>query len=1183
MDKQAYAAAEMDIVLPDAGVDLAKGGLAGVQAMPKRQMYYNRPTGELLDTEERRFPGPVRVLLSKSRYPWEDRHLDAIAWLSPPEGQSLTGQLELLLKGADGQTLAQHVITNLSPNGIFFSIGFPPGLQGKAGALEATWRSDEQALGGTQSVFYVEVPEKVAKSGKVPLHILNNPGVALSNAPMTVGVPFPRGALDDENHVRLLDESGSELPLQTRVTARWSRFGPVKWLLCDFTADLAGKPRKLFLEYGQNVQRKAQAPLTVTVPDKGFPALDAGRIRITGEGLTFDPAGNGKYLPVLEPEALYGAFVEHENGKRFVVPKGVRHAVEELGSEKAVIRRVGWYVDEKTGEKFCNFVTRFVFHRMSPVVRIFHTWIFTGDGNKDRIRDMGWRFAAEGKIKPDGFLSSFTNGAWLPGKYLVQFDYQTYDLDGKGEKLSGRTPGVLSASVGEARVLFGAKDFWQRFPSELEFEDSSFTFYNWPRHNPPATFERPVTVSKAFLHRFAHEGKLLDFCLPDEYVEGPIWEQACSREKHWARGRPESANAQGIARTEEMFLYFTPGSVPAEESARVMQGLDEESLRAAADPQWVARSGVFGDILERDTAKYPEDEHVYELVVEAPSRWNERLGFYGKWLHGDVPAWGMDLENRTVNLYRAIRKNHHGWPVVWLPYARSADPRMLKCAEAPTRQMLDSDFCHYASEDVDAAVGTNYFRCQGWWDRSLLPWAARSGPFARNYTMDCDYIWDAYYLTGYARARDVMLLFGELTKHNHGVARGPRTTNSMMPSYLDMYQATWDPWFIAAAHEIADLHLKLFGREGTVDDLAIDTVGHFWRPADIYYHRFTGDDVYRGLALNHAISWSSPRAYPGGGLWPRLSLPLIPQAVYAYTLTGDKFHLDRAAAYLDCARFGVYDGQVDYLRGSIGQGGTGSGIFTGYYIRQFPLALGAFERAGYKPDPVPNPVWVKGTVVRGDTNSYEFVHPEVFLRKESRKACTVMLNSRERTDQPYEFEIIDPAGAVFSSGNWVPENGSKLLTVPAEAKPGVYRLRTRGRIPLAAGLTADDLSRIDRRQGWVLSPVSEPDVPEVIMGLKQPAGGASVPYACSEVQYWFMVPAGTKEFWIESRSGIAVWDPDGKRTWEGGGENTGRSVIAVPPAQAGKPWRVTGNTFTIDPQIPPYFSISRKKWFKPEK
>ena len=157
----------------------------------------------------------------------------------------------------------------------------------------------------------------------------------------------------------------------------------------------------------------------------------------------------------------------------------------------------------------------------------------------------------------------------------------------------------------------------------------------------------------------------------------------------------ESANAQGIARTEEMFLCFVDAGVARSEAAGVMRGLNDETLRAVVDPGWVTASGAFGPIHHRDVDKYPLDERIYELVCGAPERWPERLGFYGKWLFGDSPSGDMDPRSRSVSLYRTLRMNHHGWPFKWIPYARGGDPAMLKHAEAATRQMIDVYFCHY--------------------------------------------------------------------------------------------------------------------------------------------------------------------------------------------------------------------------------------------------------------------------------------------------------------------------------------------------------------------------------------------------------------------------------------------------------------------------------------------------------
>ena len=68
----------------------------------------------------------------------------------------------------------------------------------------------------------------MARSARRPLHLLNEPQAHVANAPMTLGVPLPRGALLDERNVRLVDEKGAEVPLQTRTCARWSRFGSIK-------------------------------------------------------------------------------------------------------------------------------------------------------------------------------------------------------------------------------------------------------------------------------------------------------------------------------------------------------------------------------------------------------------------------------------------------------------------------------------------------------------------------------------------------------------------------------------------------------------------------------------------------------------------------------------------------------------------------------------------------------------------------------------------------------------------------------------------------------------------------------------------------------------------------------------------------------------------------------------------
>ena len=796
---------------------------------------------------------------------------------------------------------------------------------------------------------------------------------------------------------------------------------------------------------------------------------------------------------------------------------------------------------------------------------------------------------------------------------LVQFDYQAYLLPGAGTEQEGRTPGVLSALVGASRVTFGAKDFWQNFPSELEIGDEGFTFYNWPKRNPPARFERPVARDDAFRNRFVHEGEVLDFRLPEEYTVGEIWQESSSREGHWAEDRPETANAQGIARTEEMFLYFTEASLSAGDAAKVIRGLNDETLRAVVDPAWMCASGVFGDIHPYDPETYPEEERIHALALTAPGRWVERLGFYGMWLHGDYPGWNIDLARRTASTYRTLRKNHKAFPYRWRPFARSGDPRLLKLAQTAARQMADANFCHYATAEVDASVGPHHFRRQGWWDRSLVPWAGRSGPHLRSYTVDCDYLWDAYYMTGYGRARDVALLFGKLTRHDY-VAPNPRRmwtriTQSMMPSYLDMYQATFEPWFLASAHEIADLHVHLYGDLEQVAPFTPypDDAGHTWRNADQQLYRFSGDDVHRRLALNNAIAWSSPLARGAGrgggwgGDYPRST------AAFAWAETGDDFYLARLAASLDMLKLYVYEGDVEYLRGTkppIFHGRVPFGCTLGW--GGLGAALAALERAGHRPEPVHGPFLLSGSRIPGDEGFYTFRLPPIHLRKQGPAAVPLFLDAAGRSRDgvwpeppcgPYAYEITGPSDTAPMQGTW---RAPEVVKLPAGAPNGVYRLDITGRLPYPdhehlLRHWGNDLgsarSRFERRHNSISFPVGKPDTPEVMV-FPCAAGGTNVD--APGQGFWFAVPAGVREFWIEFRrtgagrapvNRVSVWDPDGRRAWDRSysGPAPPRATIAVPTEHAGKLWRATGGDFVIDPQIPPYFSVSRTKWFNPEK
>src|SRR5690606_4442370 len=281
----------------------------------------------------------------------------------------------------------------------------------------------------------------------------------------------------------------------------------------------------------------------------------------------------------------------------------------ETGPVRAVVRADCWYQDPATGRRFCQFVTRYVVTRDSPLVQVFHTWIFTGDAYADRMRDIGWRFELGDGASPGGFLLD-GDTAWRPGRYVLQRDDARFILaaeDGAAAETGGRVPGVFTATTGGARLTIGVRDFWQNYPHELEFADGAMIYHLWPAHNPPAVHE--PTPENATRLWFAHEGERLDFAIPEAYTREPIVLEIPESRRNSGytldEDRERQANAQGIAKTSELWLLITPADAPSDATAAVMRGLQDRTLHAAVDPVWVAASGAFNEMHPRDVETYP--------------------------------------------------------------------------------------------------------------------------------------------------------------------------------------------------------------------------------------------------------------------------------------------------------------------------------------------------------------------------------------------------------------------------------------------------------------------------------------------------------------------------------------------------------------------------------------------------
>lgn len=99
----------------------------------------------------------------------------------------------------------------------------------------------------------------------VALTVANPLSADLCAAPITSGVPIPRGELKSVENVRLLRE-GREMPAQFRAAGRWRPDGSIRWLLVDFQTDIrAGEKQDYALEYGEGVERLARPEVAIRI------------------------------------------------------------------------------------------------------------------------------------------------------------------------------------------------------------------------------------------------------------------------------------------------------------------------------------------------------------------------------------------------------------------------------------------------------------------------------------------------------------------------------------------------------------------------------------------------------------------------------------------------------------------------------------------------------------------------------------------------------------------------------------------------------------------------------------------------------------------------------------------------------------------------------------------------------
>ncbi|MEU9342253.1 Tat pathway signal sequence domain protein [Streptomyces sp. NPDC048278] len=572
----------------------------------------------------------------------------------------------------------------------------------------------------------------------------------------TVGVPWPMGAFQEDQTFALTDETGKDVAVQTWPLAYWPD-GSLKWTahavssgsgkLTLAAGDPAAPSRKVTVDKSGGTVDVSTGVIAVRIGKNGSTI-----IKSVTRGST-EIARNGRLVLIRQPE-----IEDEDQGavrtERFDGAIG-SVTVEQDGPVRAVVRIDGKH--RKGSRSWLPFSIRLYFYAGADSFRMVHTITYDGTqepgrASGDFIRGLGVRFAVPMRDaaydrhvriggEGTGLLREAVQGitglrrdpgaavqaAQYAGEKLpdpatwdqrvttrLQYipnwgDYTLAQLSADGFTLRKRTKkgyGWIPAGGGRRAsgfgyvggasggLSFGLRDFWQKFPAQLDIRDAhtdeaEVTLWLW---SPEA---QPMDL------RFYHDGMG-----QDTYAE-----QLEGLNITYEDYEPEFGTPYGIARTSEL-LFWANETTPTPEALADQVDAVRVLPQLTAPARQLIKAKVFGPGLfsepDRSTAAKAKIEDHLDFLFTYYKDQVEQRRWYGFWDYGDFMhtydtvrhQWRYDVGGYAWD-------NSELSPDLWLWYAylRSGRSDIFRFAEALTRHTGEVDVYHIGQW---AGLGTRH-------------------------------------------------------------------------------------------------------------------------------------------------------------------------------------------------------------------------------------------------------------------------------------------------------------------------------------------------------------------------------------------------------------------------------------------------------------------------------------------
>lgn len=719
--------------------------------------------------------------------------------------------------------------------------------------------------------------------GKVPLLLDIPKEIKQGPWPISFGVPFPKGTVQNGDHFTVL-AGGKAIPTQTSILSFWDenreKTEYIRWLLVDFNSQPGVDPEKGYvLLYRQQKATKAIKKSNLRlIKKKNKSIIHTGRSKFTIQyGNRFGIKSieiDGKEL--LDKRKSIDFFIEDQKNIVYNAIGDIEQIVEAEGPCRIALKYRGWYQDKKK-KKLSQHIIRLKFFENSSRIHLLHTFIFSGTSESHQLRDLGMSIplkslkSSKVRYGTDAEqLNQFLEVKGYEDTYLAQ-DCENrwklkYELYRRKEllKTGTKTGGWMSAQHSSGSVAIALRDAWQNYPNEMEVKKGKLLLHFWPKHGRMLDFR-----TRAVLWPYGEEGiqKI------DNFFQKRL-------KKPYSKSIDDiHNNAFGLAKTHEVWLDFSAGVFSNDEDILLAHQAQNPAY-GLAHPEWNGKSLALGPLHHYDPKNFPESENMLESMFDRYIYWRDLYQDYGWFDYSDVHCHVRSKkyaiktkDGYFAQPYRAWDSTHYGFPnSPWLLFLRSGKRKYLEFAEANSRHCMDIDRCHL-SDGKRKFKGAEYY-C----DNSIIHWN-NYHPDHINYNK-LEYMAYAYYIRGYQRALNVLKDWGDgfsrvylknKSKYPFQMIRPPKLKNKrhygpVLGNMVELYRLTFDKKYLKVADRYADAIIKMlpqaetlsyfskyaFCFEGEANYLRLNPENNDFRSAIKFYTRRYSESCFTYKTLANA-------------------------------------------------------------------------------------------------------------------------------------------------------------------------------------------------------------------------------------------------------------------------------------------------------------------------------------------